>query len=108
MCVVSNRIPGIEPKAQKIMRKLVITIAIPQKGKAGNLENKFIDTTGFVGLSQAETEEGAEVCERLGVEVIPSLQFWRDGVKLWEHRGVLQIEQDLGEGTYSSSVILEW
>eukprot|EP00884_Botryococcus_braunii_P011284 jgi/Botrbrau1/20156/Bobra.0173s0057.1 len=47
---------------------------------------------------EAETEEGAEACQRLGVQTIPTIQFWRDGAKLWEHRGVLQLDQGLGEG----------
>lgn len=47
---------------------------------------------------QADTEEGQAACDRLGVEVLPTVQFWRDKKKLWEHRGILHLEQDLGEG----------
>ena len=47
---------------------------------------------------QADTQEGERLCELLGVDVIPTVQFWRNGQKLWEHKGVLQLEQDLGEG----------
>ena len=32
------------------------------------------------------------------MEVLPTLQFWRDGAKLWEHRGVVELDQDLAEG----------
>lgn len=34
----------------------------------------------------------------LGVEVLPTVQFWREGKLLWEHRGVNQLEQNMGEG----------
>ena len=47
---------------------------------------------------QADTEEGQAACDKLGVEVLPTVQFWRDKKKLWEHRGILHLEQDLGEG----------
>ena len=48
--------------------------------------------------AQADTDEGQEACDRLGVEVLPTLQFWRDGAKLWEHRGIVELDQDLAEG----------
>jgi hypothetical protein len=38
------------------------------------------------------------VLDVLGVEVIPTVQFWREGKLLWEHRGVNQLEQNMGEG----------
>ena len=47
---------------------------------------------------QADSEEASELCDTLGVEVLPTLQFWQGGRMLWEHRGVAQLEQDLGEG----------
>ena len=47
---------------------------------------------------QADTEEGQQACAELGIEVIPTVQFWRDGQKLWEHKGIVQLESDLGEG----------
>ena len=53
---------------------------------------------------QADTDEGQAACDALGVEVLPTVQFWRDGKKLWEHRGIVQLEQDLGEGGCSSYV----
>ena len=49
---------------------------------------------------QADSEEGQAACDALGVEVLPTVQFWRDGKKLWEHRGIVQLEQDLGEGNW--------
>ena len=33
-----------------------------------------------------------------GVNVLPTLQFWRDGAKLWEHCGIVELDQDLAEG----------
>lgn len=51
----------------------------------------------FLSLS-ADTEQGSALCSELGIEVLPTLQFWRRGKLLWEHRGVLSLEQDLGEG----------
>jgi hypothetical protein len=51
----------------------------------------------FLSLS-ADTDEGAALCGDLGVTVLPTIQFWRRGVLLWEHRGVRALEQDLGEG----------
>lgn len=51
---------------------------------------------------QADTDDGSELCERLGIDVLPTVQFWRDGQKLWEHRGVANVQQDLGEGEAGS------
>ncbi len=48
--------------------------------------------------AQADTDEGQAACDRLGVDVLPTLQFWRDGAKLWEHRGIIELDQDLAEG----------
>ena len=31
--------------------------------------------------------ETSALCDELGVDVLPTLQFWRNGSKLWEHRG---------------------
>ena len=47
---------------------------------------------------QADTDEGQAACDKLGVDVLPTVQFWRGKKKLWEHRGILHLEQDLGEG----------
>eukprot|EP00878_Enallax_costatus_P005724 GHUV01006002.1.p1 GENE.GHUV01006002.1~~GHUV01006002.1.p1 ORF type:complete len:209 (+),score=31.72 GHUV01006002.1:247-873(+) len=51
----------------------------------------------FLSLN-ADDPEASEVLDVLGVEVIPSVQFWRNGKLLWEHRGVNQFDQGLGEG----------
>lgn len=46
----------------------------------------------------ADDSDSAELLDVLGIEVIPSVQFWRGGKLLWEHRGVNQFDQGLGEG----------
>ena len=51
-----------------------------------------------LGCLQADTDEGQAACDKLGVDVLPTVQFWRSKKKLWEHRGILHLEQDLGEG----------
>lgn len=51
----------------------------------------------FLSL-QVDDAESQAVADSLGVDVIPTVQFWRKGAKLWEHKGVLGMEQDLGEG----------
>lgn len=38
------------------------------------------------------------LCRELGVTVLPSLLFFRGGRKLFEHKGVLQLEEELGQG----------
>lgn len=51
----------------------------------------------FLSL-HTDDEKAQDLCDELGVEVIPTLQFWRNGNKLWEHKGVMNMDQDLGEG----------
>ena len=48
--------------------------------------------------AEADSEAGHALCDHLGIEVLPTLQFWRHGRLLWQHRGVVQMDQDLGEG----------
>ena len=47
---------------------------------------------------QADGKEGHAACDALGVDVLPTVQFWREGHKLWEHRGIVELDQNLGEG----------
>lgn len=47
---------------------------------------------------QADTDEGSELCDELDVDTIPTIQFYRDGQLLWQHKGALEWQQDLGEG----------
>jgi len=51
----------------------------------------------FVAID-SDTENGEKLAEDLGVDTIPTLQFYRSGQLLWEHKGVVQLQQDLGEG----------
>lgn len=48
--------------------------------------------------ADADSDEGELLCDRMGVDVLPTLQFYRNGNLLWEHKGVVQLDQDLGEG----------
>lgn len=36
--------------------------------------------------------------DELQIETIPTLQFYRKGRLLWEHKGALHLEQNIGEG----------
>jgi len=54
--------------------------------------------------AQAEGEEAQALCEELDISVLPTVQFYKDGARLWEHRGVVQLQQDLGEGATQSHV----
>lgn len=47
---------------------------------------------------QTDTDEGQQACDELGIDTIPTLQFWKSGTKLWEHKGIVALENDLGEG----------
>jgi len=49
-------------------------------------------------MVDADSTGGEEVCDHLNVDVLPTLQFWRQKSMLWEHKGVVQLDQDLGEG----------
>jgi hypothetical protein len=49
-------------------------------------------------VAEPPSPASSALCDHLGVEILPTLQFWRDGVKLWEHRGALHMEDDLAEG----------
>lgn len=65
-----------------------------------NTANSVVFVGPFTGLSclQVDTDEGKAACKDLGVEVIPTVQFWKSGQKLWETRGIVELENDLGEG----------
>lgn len=49
-------------------------------------------------MVQAEDDNGDDICDRLGVDVLPTVQFWKEGKLLWEHKGIENLNQDLGEG----------
>lgn len=46
----------------------------------------------------ADAEESGSLCDRLGIEVLPTVQFWKHGKKIWEAKGFQNMESDLGEG----------
>ncbi len=48
--------------------------------------------------AQADNDEGQQLCQKLGVTHLPTLQFYRDGVKLWEQKGSVGMDSDLGTG----------
>jgi hypothetical protein len=51
----------------------------------------------FLDLEVGE-DSGADLADKLGVDVLPSIQFWRSGKLLWEHKGHAQLSQNMGEG----------
>lgn len=51
-------------------------------------------------MLQASTTEGQEACEKMNIEILPTIQFWKNKQLLWEHRGVSQLDQDLSEGNF--------
>lgn len=58
----------------------------------------FLFSSFSLFCTQADDPDSSPVCDILGVEVLPTVQFWREGKLLWEHRGVNQLEQNMGEG----------
>ncbi|GMH43587.1 hypothetical protein BSKO_11509 [Bryopsis sp. KO-2023] len=46
----------------------------------------------------ADTDTGSTLCDTLGVDTIPTIQFYRKGKLLWQHKGAMEWQQDLGEG----------
>lgn len=51
----------------------------------------------FLAL-EADSEESQPLLDELNIEVLPTVQFWKQGKLLWEHRGIVALQQDLGEG----------
>lgn len=49
-------------------------------------------------MLQADSDKGSDVCDQLGIDTIPTLQFYRRGQLLWETKGAMEMQQDLGEG----------
>ena len=48
---------------------------------------------GGVAGRQADGEEAGPLLEELKVEVLPSVQFYKQGQLLWEHRGIIALQQ---------------
>ena len=55
---------------------------------------------------QADGEEGQSACDDLGIEVLPTVQFWKNKQMLWEYRGVSQLDQNMSEGALHCHVSL--
>jgi hypothetical protein len=53
---------------------------------------------------QADSEEAQPLLDELNIEVLPTVQFWKQGKLLWEHRGIVALQQDLGEGAALNAV----
>jgi hypothetical protein len=61
----------------------------------------FCNPTHSFKLLQIDPEaDESELCDHLGIEVFPTLQFWRHGQLQWEHRGIAKAAEDLGEGEW--------
>lgn len=43
-------------------------------------------------------EDSHGVLKELGVDVLPTLRFYKSGNIVFEHKGTVHLEQDLGEG----------
>jgi hypothetical protein len=90
---------GLEEEADtnwELDRKLQLQPCLQIKSTLQRTARECPDVV-FLSLS-ADTEEGSALCSELGIEVLPTIQFWKRGKLLWEHKGVLALEQDLGEG----------
>jgi hypothetical protein len=90
---------GLEEEADtnwELDRKLALQPCLQIKSTLQRTARECPDVI-FLSLS-ADTEEGSALCSELGIEVLPTIQFWKRGKLLWEHKGVLSLEQDLGEG----------
>ena len=59
-------------------------------------------------MEEGEEGDAGELCDRLGIDVLPTLQFWRGGQKVWEHKGVVKLDQDLGEGGWGARYMDWW
>lgn len=82
-------------------------VGVPQAvaaAKCANIKHTFqrvarecSDAT-FLMHNASDTPESKAILGALGVDVLPTLQFWRNGKMLWEHRGASGAESDLAEG----------
>ncbi|GLC41771.1 hypothetical protein PLESTB_001704200 [Pleodorina starrii] len=52
----------------------------------------------FVTIETDGSRDREALVQKLGVQVLPTLQFYRQGKLLWEHKGVMQMEAGVGEG----------
>lgn len=56
------------------------------------------ECTDALFLTATVESPDEEICRRLGVTVIPTVQFYRNGRLLWEQRGASKMETSMGEG----------
>lgn len=56
------------------------------------------DCPDAVFLDVEVSDNNSELAESLGVEVLPTVQFVKNGKLLWEHRGISNLDTDLAEG----------
>jgi len=49
-------------------------------------------------VDEEPEKESVQLLEHLNVEVLPTLQFWRHGKKIFEHRGAQNMDADMAEG----------
>lgn len=90
---------GLEEEAELQWREDKEAAMRPCASIKGTLERTARECPDVTFLSlNVDDPQAQDLCSALGVDVIPTVQFWRNGAKLWEHKGVLQLEQDLGEG----------
>lgn len=59
---------------------------------------EYLNQALHTSLLQADAEEAQPLLDELNIEVLPTVQFWKQGKLLWEHRGIVALQQDLGEG----------
>ncbi|KAG2482385.1 hypothetical protein HYH03_018681 [Edaphochlamys debaryana] len=52
----------------------------------------------FLSVETDGSPDREALLQRLGVTVLPTLQFYREGKLLWEHKGVAQMGANVGEG----------
>lgn len=94
---------GLCEEAELVWKEDVKAAEAAAKTRCAAIKHTFArtarDCPSVVFLSlDADGEAGAAAAAELGVEVLPTVQFWKGGTKLWEHRGFTEMEQDLGEG----------
>ena len=51
-----------------------------------------------VSVDEDPSVETEELLNHLGVDILPTLQFWKQGMKIYEHRGSQNMDQDMAEG----------
>ena len=94
---------GLCEEAELVWKEDAAAAAAAARTRCAAIKHTFArtarDCPSVVFLSlDADGDAGGRAADELGVSVLPTVQFWRGGQKLWEHRGFTEMEQDLGEG----------